>query len=80
MEQAFFFCSRTFFSAFLSVGCRALKVSVVYVIGAMLLWELLLEEAPECLSEFSIEIAVLHRKCFGQTRALIEININLLAF
>jgi len=45
MGQAFSFCSRAVFSAVLLVGCRAFKVSAVYVIGAMLMWELLLEEA-----------------------------------
>lgn len=80
MGQVFSHSSRAVFSAFISLGSRALKVSAVCVIGAMLMWEVLLEEAPECLSEFSIEIAVLHRKCLGQTRALIEINTNLLGF
>lgn len=39
-----------------------------------------LEEAPECMSEFSIEIAVSHRKCLGQTRALIGRSRNLLGY
>lgn len=34
----------------------------------------------ECMSEFSIEIAVFHRKCLPQARALIETNRNLLRF
>ena len=80
MGQAFSFSSRVVFSAFISLRCRALKISAVCVIGAMLMWEVLLEEAPECLNEFSIEIAVLHRKCLGLTRALTEINTNLLGF
>lgn len=37
----------------------------------------ILEEAPECMSEFSTEIAVFHRKCLRQTRALIERSRNL---
>lgn len=81
MGQAFSFSSRAVFCAFILLGCKALKVSAVCVIGAMLMWEVLLEEAPECLSGFSIEMPFyIDRKCLGQTRALIEINTNLLGF
>ena len=80
MGQAFSFSSRAVFSPFISLGCRTFNVLAVCVIGAMLMWEVLLEEAPECMSDFSIENAVFRRKCLGQTRALTEISTNLLRF
>lgn len=69
MGQGFFFSSRAVFSAFISLGYGTLKVFAYCVIRTMLICELLVEEAPECMTDFSIEIAVSIASAWGK-RAL----------
>lgn len=69
MGQGFFFSSCAVFSAFISLGHGTLKAFAVCVVRAMLICEVLLEEAPECMTDFSIEIAVSIASAWGK-RAL----------